>query len=270
MHLQFAFPKTASRQKFICRAFASNRNRSESRTASRIWARRRAKIASVKSLYNYFRDYDPSIGRYVQSDPIRMLAGVNFYAYVDGNPIPMMDPYGLWAVGDSLPPEFVDFAGGFGDVLTFGLTRRAREAMDIGSVDACSGAYAAGEIAGVVASVATGYGAGTKVAARFVSPNNYSNFSHSLTPNTVAKGSTWSKAGNRLNGDYIPTSGKRGDLHDLMDATAAGVGMKAAERAAFVPWSPARRAVNRIPYTPGAAGYGAGSYGLNHAGGGGC
>ena len=91
-----------------------------------------------------------------------------------------------------------------------------------------------------------------------------------LTPNTVAKGSTWSKAGNRLNGDYIPTSGKRGDLHDLMDATAAGVGMKAAERAAFVPWSPARRAVNRIPYTPGAAGYGAGSYGLNQAGGGGC
>ena len=27
--------------------------------------------------YNYFRDYDPAVGRYVQSDPIRLEGGLN-------------------------------------------------------------------------------------------------------------------------------------------------------------------------------------------------
>ncbi|WP_251359126.1 RHS repeat-associated core domain-containing protein [Kangiella sp. TOML190] len=47
--------------------------------------------------YNYFRDYDPSTGRYIQSDPIGLAAGVNTYAYVGANPVNWFDPFGLSA-----------------------------------------------------------------------------------------------------------------------------------------------------------------------------
>ena len=54
--------------------------------------------------YNYFRDYDPAIGRYIQSDPIGIIAGSNTYLYAWASPILFADPKG------ALPPNlFLQF-----------------------------------------------------------------------------------------------------------------------------------------------------------------
>lgn len=46
--------------------------------------------------YNYFRDYDPAVGRYVESDPIGLDGGVSTFAYGGENPITNTDPLGLF------------------------------------------------------------------------------------------------------------------------------------------------------------------------------
>jgi len=63
--------------------------------------------------YNYYRTYDPSTGRYLESDPIGLIAGLNTYSYVGSMPTVQSDSFGL--INDSgrltgLPQEWQDKA----------------------------------------------------------------------------------------------------------------------------------------------------------------
>jgi RHS repeat-associated protein len=53
--------------------------------------------------YNYNRDYDSNMGRYLESDPIGLVAGNNTYSYGFNNPLVYIDPYGLHC----LSPEVI-------------------------------------------------------------------------------------------------------------------------------------------------------------------
>ena len=68
-----------------------------------IWLRRRSICGFRDSMYdqetglhyNYFRTYDPSTGRYLESDPAGIAPGPNTYAYAWSNPLGFTDRFGL-------------------------------------------------------------------------------------------------------------------------------------------------------------------------------
>ena len=57
--------------------------------------------------YNYFRTYDPSTGRYLESDPIGLNGGINTFVYVENDPLNYIDPKGLNR-GVATPPSWPD------------------------------------------------------------------------------------------------------------------------------------------------------------------
>jgi len=102
------------------------------------------------------RDYDAYAGRWTAKDPILFHGSdANIYAHVFGDPVNLIDTEGTDALDvanwlDDLGID--DAAAGFGDTITaplFGGTETIRELYGINdTVNTCSTAYFAGEVAG--------------------------------------------------------------------------------------------------------------------------
>ncbi|GMU74804.1 MAG: hypothetical protein AMXMBFR45_02950 [Gammaproteobacteria bacterium] len=72
--------------------------------------------------YNYFRDYDPQVGRYLEGDPIGLEGGLNTYTYVGNNPLSAVDWLGLAAsCGDDRDCVALCLKAYYGDFYTFAL-----------------------------------------------------------------------------------------------------------------------------------------------------
>jgi RHS repeat-associated protein len=64
--------------------------------------------------YNYFRDYESTIGRYLRSDLIGLNGGTNVYAYAAESPINLTDPLGLLTVAGGIGASYIAGVGGEG------------------------------------------------------------------------------------------------------------------------------------------------------------
>ena len=120
---------------------------------------------------NDFRDFDPAIGRYIESDPIGLNGGIDTYTYALSDPMLLYDPYGLW-VPPSIPDNLYNFSLGLVDDLSFGLGPIARGALGIpGGENRCSTAYKAGEYAAIAAGLGRLAYAGAAKAIAFTAAN---------------------------------------------------------------------------------------------------
>jgi len=70
----------------------------------------------LRGHYNYYRDYDPQTGRFVESDPVGLLSGVNTYGYTRQSPIGFVDADGRFIVPvvTGIVGGVVGFAGNVG------------------------------------------------------------------------------------------------------------------------------------------------------------
>ena len=100
-------------------------------------------------IYLRARVYDPGTGQFLSVDALKAISGEP-YGYTDDNPLNYGDATGLlFGIELRSWEEAAEGVAGWGDTLTFGATKWARERLGDENVDTCSAAYQAGGYAGV-------------------------------------------------------------------------------------------------------------------------
>lgn len=97
-------------------------------------------------IYLRARVYDPSTAQFMQVDPLISITRAA-YTYAGDNPLMFGDASGL-SLGGFLE-EVGEAVAGWGDALTLGATKLAREELGINNVNTCSTAYQIGGAAGL-------------------------------------------------------------------------------------------------------------------------
>jgi RHS repeat-associated protein len=100
-------------------------------------------------IYLRAREYDPATAQFLSVDPLEAVTGEP-YSYVGDNPLNASDPTGL-LFGFELPSptETAEAVAGWGDKLTLGATKWAREQLGDENINTCSAAYQTGGYAGL-------------------------------------------------------------------------------------------------------------------------
>ncbi len=146
--------------------------------------------------YNYRRDYDPLLGRYLQPDPIGLAGGdVNLYAYVRNDPLNLVDPTGenplffagLFFVAYSADKIYCDNIVGNKDNLGENLLFLGADLVGLGigslGARAAYGAYRAGRLGSLF-----GRGAGGRLPHGFANNGAFDNFKNALNTGLTRAG----------------------------------------------------------------------------------
>jgi len=74
------------------------------------------------TVWGYVDSQNNVVASWLSKDPIRLLGGINLYAFCGNSPILYVDPYGddFYSVIDTVS----DFCAGFGDTILFGVTKK--------------------------------------------------------------------------------------------------------------------------------------------------